>query len=158
MNKQPQTKAVVVSPTLARVFLWVLGLAWVTQSIFTIYQLWYIGYTSLGTRLFQISYIIHPLLFFVVALLAVGKQYSQVLQRWFAAGVLAVMGFAGFQAVSLVVEAFRNRFNWLMPDMTSKSILNAFWFEWAMMLAGLVVFAAVLLFFYRKSSNKRRLA
>lgn len=156
MKKQSSGAALAISPTLQRVFLFVIGFAWASESAFTLFQLWYRGYTNLGTRIFQMSYMVHPLLFFVVAILIIRRRYPQVLQRWFMSGLLGVMGIALFQIFSLVIEDVRNRFNWLMPDMASKSILNAFWFEWVLMLVGLIIFTVILLFFYRNNDSRRR--
>lgn len=144
-TKEKSSRGITITAGLQISFLASVALLWLASiAASSLPALFYAGYVGLGTWLFQASMWLHPLLFFVIALFYSWKKFPQLLPKLFSAALVATVGVFFYGGVSSIINMFRYRYNILMPDSNSSGIINAFGYDWLIMLIGLVLFGLVL--------------
>jgi len=142
-TSKPQT-AVEISRSLQIIFTAVVWLSWLAPLLYML--LWAnVGFMAFSTWVFQASYIVLPLLFFLPALVFCWRKTDNVVKRLFLATFIGLLGYTSYMIVSTIENILRIKFYPpVIMDTNDTSWLTAFGHEWAVMGICAALFVIVL--------------
>ncbi len=138
-----------VSPRLQLAFLFAIALYYLFN-IGVVIQNYLSSSTYVSTdtwTYYQLTVWLLPVLYLLLGLSFIWKQYHRLLERFFFGCLLGAVGFLTYSAVASVISV------WITPSYASQSIWVAFGFNWALMLGGLTIFTGVIAILSRKKRH-----
>lgn len=150
-SRKPVDETTAVSAHWQSLFITAVVVAWLSQIAYMLLR-GIATYTSSGTWAFQISLLLFPLAFFVIAF-AILSHYTHPIRRLFMACLASVIGVVFYSIVAQwEVWLWSDWYTYYHPISASDtSWWTAFGNDWALMLLSLLVFAAGLYTVTRKS-------